>query len=321
MSRSPAWCALFALAISASAYAVDVDQERLSRSLAQLEADARLAPFAGNEIAAARAALARLAEDGRGRKRAHALYVAERRVDIAWAAAQLADLDETERGLQREHDRLLLAAARHEAEQARRELERQRLLAQIRAEEAERAALDAEAARVQGEQSTAAALEQAEQSRRVADAQAQEAALARREAELAGAAADALRVRLANQRATRGADGMQMTIDDAAFGSGRSTLKPEARESLGGIVEFVNREPAKRIRIEGHTDSSGSANANLALSQKRAEAVRDALVERGVEPARILVIGVGAERPQASNDTAEGRSRNRRVDVILEEKQ
>ncbi|MBN8481205.1 MAG: OmpA family protein, partial [Xanthomonadales bacterium] len=168
---------------------------------------------------------------------------------------------------------------------------------------------------------TAAALEQAEQSRRVADAQAQEAALARREAELAGAAADALRVRLANQRATRGADGMQMTVDDAAFGSGRSTLKPEALDSFGNIVEFVNREPAKRIRIEGHTDASGSANANLALSQRRAEAVRDALVARGVDGSRIVVIGVGSERPLAPNDSPEGRSRNRRVDVVIEENQ
>lgn len=323
MTSKMPWMLFAAVLVAgqASAAGLDVDHERLSRSLAQLEGDAKLAPYAGSEIAAARAALVRLAEDGRGRKRAHALYIAERRVDVAWAAAQVADLDSTERELQREHDRLLLASARHEADQARRELERQRLLSQIRAEEAERAALDAEAARVLGEQSTAAALEQAEQSRRLADAQAQEAALARKEAELAGAAADALRARLGNQRATRAADGMQMTIDDAAFGSGRATLRPEARESLGGIVEFVNRDPGKPVRIEGHTDSSGSSNANLALSQRRAEAVRDALVASGVEASRITVVGVGSERPVAANDTAEGRARNRRVDIIIEEKQ
>jgi outer membrane protein OmpA-like peptidoglycan-associated protein len=77
----------------------------------------------------------------------------------------------------------------------------------------------------------------------------------------------------------------------------------------------------KPIRIEGHTDSSGSSNANLALSQKRAEAVRDALVASGVEASRITVVGLGSERPVAANDTAEGRARNRRVDIILEEEQ
>ncbi len=310
----------FALA-NAAAASRDIEHERLSRSLAELEADAPLAAGASGEIAAARAALVRLQEDSRGRKRVHALYMAERRVDIAWAAAQAADLGNRQRELQREHDRLLLAAARRDAELARRELERQRLLAQIRAEEAEQAALEAETARALGEQATAAALEEAEQARRVADAQAQEAALAKKEAALAGAAADALRVRLENLRATRGATGMQMTIEDVAFGSGRSSLHPEARASLGGVVEFVNREPAKPIRIEGHTDASGNPNANLALSRKRAEAVRDALVADGVDASRISVIGLGSERPLAPNDTAEGRSKNRRVDVILEEKQ
>ena len=312
---------LLTAALSVPAMARDVDHERLSRSLAELEANTALAVHAGGEIAAARAALVRLEEDARGKKRVHALYMAERRLDIAWAAGQLGDLANRQRELQREHDRLLLAAARRDAELARRELERQRLLAQIRAEEAEQAALDAETARALGEQATAAALEEAEQSRRVAEAQAQEASLARKEAELASAAADALRVRLENLRATRGAAGMQMTIEDIAFGSGRSTLRAEARESLGAVVEFVNREPDKLIRIEGHTDSTGSANANLALSQKRAEAVRDALVAEGVDAARIRVVGIGSERAVASNATVEGRSKNRRVDVILEDKQ
>lgn len=296
----------------------DVDHERLTRSLGQLESDSRLGSFAANEIARARSALDVLAQDGRGKKRAHLLYLAERRVDLAWAAAQVVDFTNQQAALEREHDRLQLAAARQEAEQARRELEEQRLQAQIRAEESERLA---EEARLEGEQQTAAVREEADQAQRFADAQAQEAALARKEAQLASAAANALRSRLGNLEATRGASGMQMTLDDVAFGSGRSTLRPEAEASLGKLVDFVSQDASSRIRIEGHTDSSGSANANVVLSQKRAESIRDALIASGVDAGRITAIGLGPERPVASNDTAEGRAKNRRVDVILEGKQ
>jgi len=260
-----------------------------------------------------------LQKDGRGKKRPHLLYLADRRVDIAWATARATDLEGEQATLQREHSRLQLAAARHEADQARRELDQQRLLAQIRAEEAEREAVNNEQALMMGEQATAAALEEAAQARRLADAQAEETVLARKEAELAGAAADALRVRLSNLRATQGSRGMQMTLDDVAFASGQSSLRPEARESLDKLAEFVGADPGKKILIEGHTDSTGNANANLLLSQKRAEAVRETLVAMGVDAARMTAVGVGAERPVASNDTAAGRAKNRRVDVILEE--
>ncbi|MGB0133276.1 OmpA family protein [Dokdonella sp.] len=297
----------------------DVDVERLSRSLAQLKSDPKLGTYAASEIARAQTALEMLQKDGRGKKRPHLLYMAERRVDIAWAAAQVTGLENEQEALQREHGRLQLAAARNEAEQARRELDQQRLLAQIRAEEAQREALNAEQALMMGEQATADAREEAAQARRLADAQAQETALARKEAELAGAAADALRVRLSNLRATQGSRGMQMTLDDVAFASGQSSLRPEARESLDKLAEFVAADPAKKILIEGHTDSTGSANANLILSQKRAEAVRETLVAMGVDAARMTAVGVGAERPVASNDSAAGRAKNRRVDVILEE--
>ena len=297
---------------------VDVDFERLSRSLGQLEADARLGSYAANEIAQARAALVTLDESGKGKKRAHLLYMAERRVDIAWATANVFDFESQLAELQREHSRLQLAAARHEAEQARRELDQQRLLAQIRAEEAER---QAEEARTLGEQETAAARAEADQAQRLADAQARETVLARREAELAGAAADALRTRINTLRATRGTRGMQMSLEDVAFASGQSRLRAEASDSLAKVAEFVGQDPGKLIRIEGHTDSTGSANANQVLSQKRAEAVRDALEALGVDPSRMTAVGVGAERPIAPNDNAEGRAKNRRVDVILIEKQ
>ncbi len=126
-----------------------------------------------------------------------------------------------------------------------------------------------------------------------------------------------MRTRLENQSPQPVADGLQMTIDDEAFGTGRATLRPAARKALGGIVTFVNREPAKSIRIEGHADASGRVEANRALSLKRAESVRDALVAAGVNAARISVVGHGSDHPLASNDSADGRAKNRRVVVIL----
>ena len=94
----------------------DVDWERLSRSLAQLSAEPNLGRLAAPEIERAQAALLHLKENGKGKKRAHLLYLAERRVDIAWARAQLVDLERQQTELAREHDRLLIAAARHDAE-------------------------------------------------------------------------------------------------------------------------------------------------------------------------------------------------------------
>ena len=309
---------VFGMSASVEAVKLDVDHERLSRSLNQLQSDAKLGSRATAEIARAQTALLDLRENGRGRKRDHLLYIAERRVDIAWATAQLHDFEQQQSELQSERSRLELAAARHDAEQARRELDQQRLLAQISAEEAQR---QAEEVRAQGEEETAAAREEADQAQRLADAQAKETALARREAELAGAAADALRTRINDLRATRGSQGMQMSLDDLAFAPGQSSLRAEAGESIAKVVEFVSEDPSKSIRIEGHTDSTGSANVNQVLSQKRADAVRDALLNAGIDGSRMTAVGLGSDQSVASNNTSDGRAKNRRVDIILLEKQ
>ena len=158
------------------------------------------------------------------------------------------------------------------------------------------------------------------QTKRLADAQARESELARKEAQLAEATAVDLRARLQNLHATQGAEGMQMTLDDIAFAPGQAALRPEAKSSLGRLVAFVNRDPAKAIRIEGHTDSRGNTNANQLLSQRRADALRDALIAAGVAANRITSVGLGEGQPVAANDTEEGRARNRRVDVILQDR-
>jgi outer membrane protein OmpA-like peptidoglycan-associated protein len=316
-------CVLLACtAVVAHAAKHDLDYERLRASLDGLAADPVLGKQAPAEHAQAEQAVQALLADTSGGKQArvHRVYVAERRVDIAYAAAQAADQERRLDALDREHDHILLEASRRDAEQARLEAEKQRIQSLAQAEETDRLRAEADAAREQSAQDIEVVRAQAAQTQRLADAQARESQLARKEAQLAEATAVDLRARLQNLHATRGAEGMQMTLDDIAFAPGQAGLRPEAKASLGKLVAFVNKDPSKAIRIEGHTDSRGNSNANQTLSQRRADALRDALVAAGVAAARITSVGLGEGQPVDSNDSEEGRARNRRVDVILEDR-
>ncbi len=305
--------ALALLAGCASAPKRDLQLERLQSSLANLETDPSLGELAGTERLQARQALERLAAS-RGDERNLDLYLAERRVEIARTMAQAELAQRQAAQLDRERDRILLEATRRDAESARLEAEKLRLQSLARAEETLRAQEEAEAAR----QASALSSAEADQARRLASAQATEAALARREAELAGAAADSLRLQLESLTSRRESRGEVMTLSGDAFASGAASLRPEARANLGRVVEFVRAAGSAAVIIEGHTDDRGSDNLNQALSQRRAEAVRQALVEEGVDAARLSAVGLGKRRPVADNTSAEGRARNRRVEIIVE---
>jgi outer membrane protein OmpA-like peptidoglycan-associated protein len=102
------------------------------------------------------------------------------------------------------------------------------------------------------------------------------------------------------------------------FPSNKATLTPVAQERLQDLSEALMTAPDRRISIEGFTDSRGSEQLNMTLSQKRAEAVRRYLVSRGLPPDRIQAEGKGESQPIASNDDPEGRANNRRVEIVLE---
>ncbi|MBS0570154.1 MAG: OmpA family protein [Proteobacteria bacterium] len=316
----PRFVAVFIFALAAfgtQAAKPDLDYERLRASLDSLAADPVLGKLAPGERGLAEQAVQTLLADRSGGKagRAFRVYMAERRVDIAYAAAQAANQQARLDALDREHDQILLQAAQREAERARAEAEKQRLQSMIRAEEVDRLRAEGE----QSAQDAQAAQAQADQAQKLIAAQAKATDLARKEAQLAEAANADLRRRLNNLTATRGAEGMQMTLGDIAFAPGQASLRPTAKASLGKLVAFVNRDPSKPIRIEGHTDSSGNTHANQVLSQRRADAVRDALVAAGVAANRITTAGLGESDPVADNGTEEGRARNRRVDVIVQD--
>jgi len=102
------------------------------------------------------------------------------------------------------------------------------------------------------------------------------------------------------------------------FPSGNDQLSPIARQSLDRVASVLVDQPAeKRISIEGYTDSRGSDAYNQQLSQKRADAVRSYLLNKGLPAERLQAVGKGESSPVATNDTAEGRASNRRVEIVI----
>jgi outer membrane protein OmpA-like peptidoglycan-associated protein len=110
--------------------------------------------------------------------------------------------------------------------------------------------------------------------------------------------------------------GQSVALHGIYFDFGSATLRPESEFVLDGLASILREHPDWRIRIEGHTDDIGDVSANLALSERRAGAVRQALIDRlGDGPERFEVVGLGESRPVATNETLEGRALNRRVEL------
>ena len=102
------------------------------------------------------------------------------------------------------------------------------------------------------------------------------------------------------------------------FPSNKATLLPEANAKLDRIADALKQQADREILIEGHTDSRGPSDRNLELSKQRAEAVASYLSSRGVSREHITTDGVGAQRPIANNESAEGRATNRRVEITVQ---
>jgi outer membrane protein OmpA-like peptidoglycan-associated protein len=107
---------------------------------------------------------------------------------------------------------------------------------------------------------------------------------------------------------------------DVLFDVDSVLLSPAARDTLGQTATVLNDFPKTAVVVQGFTDSTGSERHNLELSERRAQAVVNYLVDRGVEPERMTAIGYGEDHPIASNDTEQGRRRNRRVSILLKAK-
>lgn len=230
----------------------------------------------------------------------HLAYLAKQQVVIAEEIAKrkAAEMQITNASAQR--DEIRLAARTAEVEAARRQTE----MAQQTAEE--QAARDQ--ARIAAEQARAEeARRQAEAAQQTAEEQAarDQALIAQQE------------MQLKELEAKKTDRGLVITLGDVLFSVNRAELSPGGMRNVRKLAYFLNQYPQRKALIEGHTDSTGSHSINQPLSERRADAVRTALIDMGVSSDRIETRGYAAAYPVANNRTAAGRQLNRRVEIIL----
>jgi outer membrane protein OmpA-like peptidoglycan-associated protein/Mg-chelatase subunit ChlD len=108
-----------------------------------------------------------------------------------------------------------------------------------------------------------------------------------------------------------------VTLLNVYFDTNKSDLKPESNDAMDRLLKLMALDNSLKIEIHGHTDNVGKEESNMILSQKRAEAVKDVLIRRGIEKSRIKAIGFGFSKPVADNSTPEGRAKNRRTEFIV----
>jgi outer membrane protein OmpA-like peptidoglycan-associated protein len=236
------------------------------------------------------------------------------------AAARVADANAKSR--QANLDRMNAEAATADADRQRADADRataaaqqQQLDAQAESDRNRAAAADANKATAdaqQGQRDAEAESERNKATAAIADQQLQQAVTDREE----------LRAKLLLQfnaiLATRDtARGLVVNLSDVLFDTGKYTLRPVAREKLAKISGIVLAYPDLRLAIEGNTDSVGSDDMNQTLSEKRASSVLDYLAGQNIPTASMTSQGFGKTQPVASNDTAEGRQQNRRVELIV----
>jgi outer membrane protein OmpA-like peptidoglycan-associated protein len=111
--------------------------------------------------------------------------------------------------------------------------------------------------------------------------------------------------------------GMVLTLGDVLFDTGQAQLKAGAMRPIEQIAAFLNENPERKVQVEGFTDSQGTDEYNQQLSQRRADAVAQAIVQRGIDAQRVRAMGYGEEFPKASNDSAGSRQLNRRVEIVV----
>ena len=221
-----------------------------------------------------------------------------------------------------ERQRQKAEQARIQAEQAKAEAEGMKQEAEQAAQEAVRQGQEADAARqaaLTQQQAAETQAQEAEQEKAAAEAEAEKARLAAAEAETEKAQ---LRAQLLAQfnaisQTRDSARGLIVNMSDVLFDSASYIPKLGAREKLAKISGILLAHPGLALQIEGHTDSLGSDGFNQQLSKRRASSVRDFLAEQGVPASSMTARGFGKTQPVASNDTQEGRQRNRRVELFV----
>jgi outer membrane protein OmpA-like peptidoglycan-associated protein len=224
-------------------------------------------------------------------------YIALRKVQYAEAMARVTVADERLKAADKESrslDGKALERAQAALRKSQEDMENQKKLTEAERARAVGAAADAEKARQDAEKERQARLEAEKRMKQAIDDLAKIAAIKE------------------EQR------GMVITLTgNVLFESGKWALLPGAQIKLNEVAEALKMNKDRDITIEGHTDNQGTKKSNVDLGQHRAESVRDYIVSRGVDGARVTAVGVGQDRPIADNSSPEGRANNRRVEIIV----
>ena len=310
-----------------------------ARTAVQLAERAGAAKFAADELNRAKEQLLK-AEQGQtaGTGVGTQMIQGKEIVRLAFEAQKLAEERSFQAALDAERKANADEAARLEKniQEAQTEAEKARLLAEQRRlqfemeerakAQAERDAQAAMLARRQAEEAAAKSAADAD-SARMAKAQADAAALlaqqqadaAKRQAEEASNKMQAALSKVVETRRT--ARGIILNLPDILFEFGKANLKPETREVLAKVSGILMVASGYHLSIEGHTDNVGSDEFNLKLSEARAQSVLDYLFQAGVPTDIMAKKGLGESQPRSSNDTAKGRQENRRVEIVIEDKE
>ncbi len=207
------------------------------------------------------------------------------------------------------------AAQRSQAERDRAAAEQERMRAEL--EKSREAADEARKAAEVARQAADAERQRLEQQRQAEQSRADELTRLAQEQEKTREELRATLSRLAQVREE--ARGLIVTLPGSIyFDVNKSDVKPAMRNRLTEIAQALGKVPGQRVLIEGHTDSDGSDDYNLQLSQLRAQSVRSILIAGGVTPERIEARGYGETKPVATNANASGKAQNRRVELVLE---
>jgi outer membrane protein OmpA-like peptidoglycan-associated protein len=314
-----------ALSLDLKNVPLEMYQARNAIEIAKMSGSEKYAP----EIFAKAQASLRMAETALAKK--------AKKKEIISTARQTVQFSEDARTLsvQRQQEARLAnerRAAEKAERQAREQAEQEKLgRARAEAERAEALLEQEKAKRMAAEELSRRTTAEAESRRALeVEAQAKRAEMAARkaaeEAELQRSMAEKekaqLRAKLLKQFSmvleTRDTErGLVVNMSDVLFDTGKYTLRQEAREKLARIAGILLNYPDLQLEAEGHTDSTGSYELNQKLSQQRADSVRQYLVSQGIPEESITSVGKGYSMPVASNDTFEGRQKNRRVELIV----
>ena len=310
-----------------------------ARNAVRIARNAEADKYAGSTLAKAEAQL-QTAEDAYSKKRdkksvigasrnvvetaeeARVIAVQKKSEEMAQASADAERKAAAEREAKARSDAAAEVLRRQQADEARAQAEAAKAEAVRMKQQADQAAQQAAQQQKAAEEARAAALAQQQaalEQQKAAEAEAEKArqAAAQAEKEKADLRAQLLAQLNAVLQTQDTARGLIVNMSDVLFDTGKFTLKPTTREKLAKISGIVLAHPGLSLQIEGHTDSVGSDEMNQQLSERRADSVRDFLAEQGVPASSMTAKGFGKTQPVASNDTPDGRQKNRRVELVV----